>query len=148
MFYLACFLFAQVPGCIYSSVSKTGPIHGVRSLTAEILEQSWAVLRDRTRWCIRLHTAAWRNISVLSLIENNGQQEYSLVTMFSKLMAFSAFVILLLLFFSLHRNSPTFKSFEEKVENLKASREVNRLFVLSFLGPSLSLVWVNHSKNI
>lgn len=63
-------------------------------------------------------------------------------------MAFSAFVILLLFFFSLHRNSPTFKSFEEKVENLKASREVNRLFVLSFLGPSLSLVWVNHSKNI
>nr|KAF6405821.1 tumor protein D52 [Rousettus aegyptiacus] len=46
------------------------------------------------------------------------------------------------------KNSPTFKSFEEKVENLKASREVNRLFVLSFLGPSLSLVWVNHSKNI
>ncbi|MBZ3881708.1 Tumor protein D52 [Sciurus carolinensis] len=27
------------------------------------------------------------------------------------------------------KNSPTFKSFEEKVENLKASREVNRVFV-------------------
>lgn len=48
---------------------------------------------------------------------------------------FSEFVILLSFFFfsPLHRNSPTFKSFEEKVENLKASREVNKFFLLSCL---------------
>lgn len=39
--------------------------------------------------------------------------------------------VILLFFFSLHRNSPTFKSFEEKVENLKASKEQG-LFVILF----------------
>lgn len=55
--YLTCFLLAQVPGCVCISVSKTGPIRGVRRLPAESLEQSWALLRDRARRCRRLH--AW-----------------------------------------------------------------------------------------
>ena len=92
-------------------------------------------------------TGVTYGLCVLLLIENNGEGECSQLIMFSELLKFLFSVYnFIMFFFSLHRNSPTFKSFEEKVENLKASKEMNRVFLLSCLVPELSLLWVDYSN--